>query len=139
MTPDKIQSLDRRREQAEKLLIDRGAADLSHPGGTLLEHSRRVAEVMRRWNAPPEWQLAALCHACYGTAGYRHALLDPADRETLRSVIGVGPERIVYLYASCDRDQVIPHSAGQGPSRSSTGSQATSMSQARTIYGPFWS
>ncbi len=103
------------REEADEFLVSRGAAGLPHPGGTLLEHSRRVADLLHRWGAPRDWQLAALCHACYGTAGYGHDLIDPTDRETLRSLIGVDAERIVYLYGSCNRGRVYPVLTEPGP------------------------
>ncbi len=124
------------REEADEFLVSRGAAGLPHSGGTLLEHSRRVADLLHRWGAPRDWQLAALCHACYGTAGYGHALIDPTDRETLRSLIGVDAERIVSCTAAVTAVGSIPSSPSPGRSRLSTGSPATCSSRERRIYAP---
>ncbi len=36
---------------------------MAHPGGTLLEHLRRVAALLRSWGADPAVEVAGLCHA----------------------------------------------------------------------------
>ncbi|MFG2886593.1 DUF6817 domain-containing protein [Streptomyces sp. NPDC048297] len=85
-----------------------GAADIAHPGGTLLVHLQRVREQLAAWGARPTLQLAGLCHAAYGTDGFPTALL-PLDRHPeLAAVIGAEAEAIVYLYASCDRKATYP-------------------------------
>lgn len=94
--------------QAVALLCDLGAADLAHPGGTLLAHLRRVERCLADWGARPALRLAGLCHAFYGTDGFPTALL-PLDRRTdLATIIGTEAESIVYLYASCDRKATYP-------------------------------
>ncbi|WP_182907096.1 VOC family protein [Microbispora sp. H13382] len=89
-------------------LVSRGAAGISHPGGTLLEHLHRVTAQLMGWGAPEEVQLAGLCHATYGTDGFDHRLLDLANRAALVEVIGAPAEALVYLYASCDRAATYP-------------------------------
>lgn len=91
-----------------------GAEQLEHPGGTLLAHLRRVHALAVDWNASPRTRLAAICHASYGTDGFRHALLPVTERERLRSVIGPDAEALVYLYGSCDRGRTYP-SLGRTP------------------------
>ncbi len=54
---------DRVFTDAEALLVARNAQNLEHPGGTLLEHLRRVGEQLAGWGASREVQLAGLCHA----------------------------------------------------------------------------
>jgi hypothetical protein len=51
----------------------RGADSVEHPGGTLLEHLRRVADRLGRQGADPDTVAAGLCHAAYGTAGFPQA------------------------------------------------------------------
>jgi catechol 2,3-dioxygenase-like lactoylglutathione lyase family enzyme len=104
---------DRRRTEA--FLLSCGAAQLAHPGGSLYEHVRRVADLLRDWGAGQVVQAAGLCHACYGTDGYDHPLLDVGQRGKLAELIGPGAESLVYLYASCDRGAVYPGLAGTGP------------------------
>jgi hypothetical protein len=91
---------------ADALLHSLGAAEVDHPGGTLLAHLHRVHALLAGWGARPELRLAGLCHACYGTAGFATALL-PADRQESRdrlaAVIGPEAEGIVHAYASCER------------------------------------
>ena len=92
----------------EEFLRSRGAADLAHPGGTLLEHLTRVRRRLADWGALPEVQIAGLCHAAYGTDGFARSLLDLAERAVLIELIGERAEKLVYLYASCDRAAVYP-------------------------------
>ncbi|MEV6118165.1 DUF6817 domain-containing protein [Streptomyces sp. NPDC052109] len=89
-------------------LRDLGAADLAHPGGTLLAHLRRVERQLAQWGARPALRLAGLCHACYGTDGFPEALLPPDRRADLAGVIGTEAEALVYLYGSCDREASYP-------------------------------
>jgi len=85
------------------LLVRRGAGRIEHPGGTLLEHLRRVSSLLEEWGAGDEVQAAGLCHACYGTDGFPVSLLDLDERPLLVSCIGSQAEAWVHLYASCDR------------------------------------
>ena len=98
-----------------EFLLDRGAGDLSHPGGTLYEHVVRVAELLAEWGAGQDLQAAGLCHACYGTDGFGQALLGLAERPVLSALIGARAELLVYLYGSCDRAAVYPALAKPGP------------------------
>jgi hypothetical protein len=91
-----------------EFLLERGAGRLKHPGGTLYEHVNRVADLLADWGANEKVQAAGLCHACYGTDGYAHALLSLAERPVLADLIGTRAEWLVYLYASCDRAAVYP-------------------------------
>ncbi len=108
MTEDK-DAVDR----AVALLTERGAEGLAHPGGTLLEHLRRVHTMLRDWDEPDEVALAGLTHAAYGTDGFGQALLTLDERDLLRETIGATAEQTVYLYCACDRDTVYPL-MGQG-------------------------
>ena len=96
-------------------LLDRGADQMAHPGGTLYEHLVRVAELLAAWGADEDLQAAGLCHACYGTGGYPQALLALSERPVLAALIGTRAESLVYLYGSCDRDTVYPALGGTGP------------------------
>ncbi|MCY1141070.1 hypothetical protein OWR29_23985 [Actinoplanes sp. Pm04-4] len=91
-----------------ELLRSRGAAEVAHPGGTLLVHLIRVSEQLAAWGAPADVQAAGLCHAAYGTDGFRSSLLSLDERPTLAEVIGGDAEELVYLYGSCDRAATYP-------------------------------
>jgi len=101
-------AVDDRRNAAEALLRARGADDIEHPGGTLWAHLGRVLTVLVEWGADDDVQLAGLCHAAYGTDGFRVALLTLDERPALAEAIGSYAEALVYLYASCDREQTYP-------------------------------
>jgi hypothetical protein len=69
----------------------------------------RVHDRLRRLGLDADMQLAGLAHAVYGTDGFNVALLDPADRATLRDLIGTTAESLVYLYGACDRRRTWQH------------------------------
>lgn len=94
---------DRDRAAADAFLVDHDAAAIEHPGGTLLAHLRRTADLLERWDASDDLVLAGLCHAAYGTDGFAPKLIDHRDRDVLVAIIGSAAEAIVYRYASCDR------------------------------------
>lgn len=89
-------------------LRQHGAESVDHPGGTLYAHLSRVHDRLGGLGLGTDVQLAGLAHAVYGTDGFDLALLDPADRTTLRDLIGPSAERLVYLYGACDRDRSWP-------------------------------
>jgi len=94
--------------RAEAFLRDRGAADMPHPGGTLLEHLGRVRQLLADWEADPVVQMAGRCHATYGSDGFEQWLQPVTDRSPLAELIGDRAEALVHLYASCDRGAVYP-------------------------------
>ncbi|WP_405165942.1 hypothetical protein OG203_13165 [Nocardia sp. NBC_01499] len=97
-----------RRAKVVRFLGERGAGAIAHPGGTLLAHLVRVADVLAEWGADRDIQLAGLCHAMYGTDGFAQSLVDLADRKTVVELIGERAEALVYFYGSCDRTAVYP-------------------------------
>ncbi|WP_329103636.1 VOC family protein [Micromonospora sp. NBC_01699] len=103
------------RLSAEDFLRTRGTEEIAHPGGTLYDHLCRVADRLAAWGAPPDVQLAGLCHASYGTDGFDTALLEPSERATLVEVIGPAAEALVYWYGSCVRRAVYPRLGEPGP------------------------
>ncbi|WP_245687096.1 DUF6817 domain-containing protein [Streptacidiphilus griseoplanus] len=96
----------------EDFLRSRGAAELAHPGGTLLEHLVRVRHRLADWGAPQEVQVAGLCHAAYGTDGFAVSLMGLEDRPVLAALTGARAEALVHLYASCDRATTYPRLGG---------------------------
>ena len=92
-------------------LASRGAAEIAHPGGTLLAHLQRVGALLGQWGARPALRLTGLCHAWYGTDGFAAVLGGLAFRDELAAIIGTEAEQLVYFYASCDRRFSYPHLA----------------------------
>jgi hypothetical protein len=90
------------------LMRDLGADQVDHPGGNLLDHVKRVHDLVTDWGGSPRVRLAALCHAAYGTDGFNHALLPLDQRARLRAAIGDQAEQLVYRYDACDRNRTYP-------------------------------
>jgi hypothetical protein len=86
-----------------ELLTDRGAAQVAHPGGTLLDHLVRVSARLASYGAPSDLVAAGLVHAAYSTDGFDTALLPLTDRPLLSEVVGAPAEDLVYRYAATDR------------------------------------
>jgi hypothetical protein len=86
-----------------RALASRGAAEIAHPGGTLLAHLLRVGALLDQWGTRPALRLTGLCHAWYGTDGFDAGLGSLAFRDELAAIIGTEAEQLVYFYASCDR------------------------------------
>lgn len=104
-----------REEGAHGLLLRLGADRLPHPGGTLLQHLGRVADLLTTWGAEDDLRMVGLCHAAYGTAVFPEVLIPVSRREDLRSVIGPIAESWVYRYGSCDRVTTYPRIGRPGP------------------------
>lgn len=104
-----------RMAEALDLLTRMGADKLPHPGGTLLAHLQRVADMLRSWNADHDVRLVGLCHATYGTDVFPDVLLPLDRRLELRQVIGQRSESWVYRYGSCDRRATYPRLGLPGP------------------------
>jgi hypothetical protein len=102
------------RSSADAFLARLGAGELAHPGGTLLAHLRRTADLLDAWGGDEDVVLAGLCHAAYGTTGFPIALLDIGEREQLRAVVGERAEHLVRIYCACDRQATYPR-LGQVP------------------------
>jgi hypothetical protein len=85
------------------LLRERGAETIEHPGGTLYAHLRRVHDRLAKHGAPEDVRLAGLAHAVYSTDGFDVALLDLAERPTMRALVGDPAELLIYRYGACDR------------------------------------
>ena len=84
-------------------MVERGAGRVHHHGCSLLEHLARVAARLASWDMGGAVILAGACHAAYGTDGFPTPLVSLTDRPLVRTIIGRRAERIVYLYACCDR------------------------------------
>jgi hypothetical protein len=86
-----------------RYLLDRGADDIDHPGGTLFEHVLRTAVTLAEWEASADLVSAGICHAAYGTDGFPVSLSGLDQRGIVRVMLGDRAESIVYLYAASDR------------------------------------
>ena len=91
-----------------RLMMDRGAGTIEHPGGTLGAHLQRTGDRLASYGVDGDLVVAGRCHAAYGTAGFDVALLTLDERDLLRERIGVRAEALVHEYCSCDRRLTYP-------------------------------
>lgn len=92
-------------ESVKAWLRERGAETIEHPGGTLYAHLGRVHDRLGALGHGEDVCLAGLAHAAYGTDGFDRTLLDPADREPLRALVGERAEHLIHVYGGCDRSR----------------------------------
>lgn len=88
----------------ELVLEERGAGQVEHLAGSLLEHLRRTARTLDSWGADPVLVSAGLLHAAYGTQGFATAFFRLEERAKLRALIGEEAEAVVYAYCALDRE-----------------------------------
>ena len=96
------------RDNALRILEERGADSVEHLNGSLLDHLKRTERLLLDWGASEELALAGLCHAVYGTDGFATALLNLDERQRLSVAVGPDVEAVVYFYGSCDRGFFYP-------------------------------
>jgi hypothetical protein len=97
-----------------RLLEERGAGTIEHPGGTLGAHLERVEHRLAELGLSRTVRLAGRAHAVYGTDGFDVRLLDESERPLLARIVGAGAEVLVHRYGSCDRRRTWPGLAGSG-------------------------
>jgi hypothetical protein len=90
-----------------ELLKGLGAGDFQHLNGSLEMHLKGTAELLQQWHSRDVLVDAGLFHAAYGTAGFDENMVSLSQRHEIASVIGEEAESLVYLYCSCDRDNVF--------------------------------
>lgn len=94
-----------RSEQLE-FLRRTGAEAIGHTGRNLLGHLGEVAAMLERWGARPALRDAGLFHSVYGTEFMRSPIIDSAEREGVRSLIGEEGEEIAWLWHSVRRASI---------------------------------
>src|SRR6185369_6931573 len=101
-------------------LKDLGVGEFAHLNGNLESHLLGTYALLLEWGDPGHICDAGLYHAVYGTQpmerlGIPHKRYSPSDRPAIRKIIGRESERLVYLYAACDRDYFYPQSGSPNP------------------------
>jgi hypothetical protein len=88
-----------------------------HLFGDLASHLLGTYGLLTAWRARTAVARAGLFHAAYGTDGFPHALLPLNRRRDVASLIGGPAERLVHLYAACDRQMFHDSLIAGGPPR----------------------
>jgi hypothetical protein len=84
------------------------AGEFAHINGSLIDHLKGTAELLKAWGNRDVLCNAGLYHVVYGTDGYDQPLVTLTMRHQVANLIGKEAEEIVYLYGACDRDAFYP-------------------------------
>jgi hypothetical protein len=101
-------NFDGRAQQLE-FLRQTGAEALAHTGRNLLGHLSGVAAMLEGWGGRPALRDAGLFHSIYGTEFMRSPMIDAAEREPVKRLIGEEGEEITWLWHSVRRASVQPN------------------------------
>jgi len=82
-----------------------GTDQVSHSGGTLIEHLVGVHDILVANGAPKYVCDAGLFHSIYGTISFKHKTTE--DRDMIREMIGSDAENLVYIFSTLDRPRVF--------------------------------
>lgn len=85
------------------------ADTIDHLDGSLIDHLRGTYNLLKAFGASEHLCKAGLFHAVYSTSGFKNALVSSFNRDSIRSIIGIEAEKIVYLYCSSDRSALWPN------------------------------
>lgn len=85
-----------------KIAYLRQISELSHSGGTLLDHLIGTRAVLSRWGERPAVCDAGLFHSVYGTETFLESAIPISLRHTVIELIGEEAERIAYLFGAMD-------------------------------------
>jgi uncharacterized protein DUF6817 len=86
-----------------RLLEDRAADRVPHVVASYQEHLLGTYRILATWGQPEDVCGAGLLHSVYSTDSYRHALLSPTERISIRGLLGPYAEALVFLYATVDK------------------------------------
>jgi hypothetical protein len=80
--------------------------DVGHSGSSLWDHLIGTYEILCRWGADVDVQLAGLSHSIYSTQYFRTRIASPTTRAKVAGVIGVSAERISHAFCRLDRQAI---------------------------------
>ncbi|CAN0928397.1 hypothetical protein LINGRAHAP2_LOCUS36466 [Linum grandiflorum] len=82
-----------------------GAGEFWHKDGTFVEHLYGTFRILHQWRAPREICLAGLFHSAYAASYFGEPLF--RDRDAVRKLIGESAERIVHLFHTAPRQEIV--------------------------------
>lgn len=86
-----------------EFLRSRGATMQPHSLSNLIHHLIGTREILLSWQASPVLCTAGLFHSVYGTESFDVAIVDLAERDAVRRLIGGESEEIVYFFSVATR------------------------------------
>jgi hypothetical protein len=104
-------ALEPRLDELVQVLARHGASEIWHKHGTFLDHLLGVWRILAAWRQPAEVCRLGLMHSIYSNSFVRMKLFDAAhadERAAVRSVIGEEAERLVHLFCTIRREELLP-------------------------------
>ncbi len=78
-----------------------------HGRRTLYDHLAGTAEILAGWAQPRHVCAAGLLHSVYSTDAFEPRLFDRGERDRLRALAGHDAERLVWLFCSVRRRELV--------------------------------
>lgn len=88
-----------------------GAREIWHKHGTFYDHLLGVWRILAAWRQPPDVCRLGLMHSVYSNSFVRMKVFDgelAAGRDAVRRLIGEEAERLVHLFCTIRRDELLP-------------------------------
>jgi hypothetical protein len=82
------------------------SASINHSGSSLWSHLVGTFEILRAWGADTDICLAGLIHSVYATQYFQKAIVAPARRRQVASVVGKRAERLAHVFCIVDRQTI---------------------------------
>lgn len=92
-------------------LIAQGAGDTAHSGRTLLDHLVNTYILLKDMGADEDVALAGLFHSVYGTNIFKTSVVDDAQTNAIRDLIGDRALTLVHWFATLDRPRCFLNGA----------------------------
>ncbi|MCW5889056.1 MAG: tetratricopeptide repeat protein [bacterium] len=101
--------LEPRLDEMLAVLGRQGAHEIWHKHGTFYEHLLGVWRILAAWGQPPDVRRLGLMHSVYSNSVVRMKVFDAAhgERADLRRLIGDEAERLVHLFCSIRREELL--------------------------------
>lgn len=104
-------AIEPRLESMLQVLGREGAREIWHKHGTFYDHLLGVWRILAAWRQPAEVCRLGLMHSVYSNSFVRMKVFDAdhgAGRESVRRLIGEEAERLVHLFCTIRREELLP-------------------------------
>lgn len=103
--------IEPRLDELLEVLGHQGAREIWHKHGTFYDHLLGVWRILAAWGQPPDVCRLGLMHSVYSNSFVRMKVFDAehgAGRDAVRRLVGEEAERLVYLFCSIRREELLP-------------------------------
>jgi hypothetical protein len=103
-------ALEPQLDEMLEVLGQQGAREIWHKHGTFYDHLLGVWRILAAWQQPADVCRLGLMHSVYSNSFVRMKVFDArhAGRDTVRQLIGEEAERLVHLFCTIRREELLP-------------------------------